>query len=117
MGRKNTHNWAIIDSEDMSADITSDSTDVTNTDNIGIIVSWTGTSPVGELFVQVSNDNGTPTTWVNLDFGAAINISGNSGSHDISINQLPYSKLRLFYNRTSGSGSLVARLTQKQVGG
>lgn len=109
---------------DLSASRTSKVTSVGYTDNIGIIVSWTGTSPVGTLQIQVSNDYdplgnlGAGTgTWQPLDFGAPIGIAGASGQHDLNINQLPFSFLRAVYTRISGVGSLQASLTTKQVGG
>lgn len=83
-------------------------------DNIGIIVNWTGTSPVGTLAVQASNDQ---STWVSLDFGSAISISGSSGSHNIDINQFPYTHIRSVYTNASGTGTLNSTITVKQMGG
>lgn len=94
--------------------VTSNTTNVTYGDNIGIAVNWTGTSPVGTLDIQVSNDG---TTWLSLDFGAAIAISGNTGNHLLNIKQLPYAQIRAVYTKTSGTGTLFASLTSKQVGG
>jgi hypothetical protein len=94
--------------------VTSSVTNVTYGDNIGIAVNWTGTSPVGALDIQVSNDG---STWVSLDFGSSIAISGNSGNALININQLPYAQIRAVYTKTSGTGTLYASLTAKQTGG
>lgn len=101
---------------DMSqAQVISSTTEVLYTDNIGVIVSWSGTAPVGQLFFEVYER--FQQIWVPLDFGNAIAISGNSGSHDISINQLPWGRIRARYVKTSGTGTLFATLTAKQIGG
>lgn len=107
----------MLDAESLGASFNSTLTDITAMDNVGIILTWTGTSPVGTIEVQVSNDTAaTPTTWTALDFGSSISISGNSGTHTININQNPFAKLRLAYTRTSGTGEVTAKLVMKQVG-
>jgi len=122
MARKNVAGpFLSFDDQSLGADATSAITDVTYLDNIGILVDWSGTAPVGELIVECANppvvDKEADYQWTALDFGSTITISGASGSHAININQVPYSKMRLRYVRTSGTGSLTARLTIKQVGG
>lgn len=96
------------------ASTTSSTTTVGYLDNVGVLLSWTGTSPVGAITFDVSNDN---SNWVSLDFGSVIAISGNTGSHVISINQLPFIYIRAKYTKTSGTGTLTASLNAKQVGG
>lgn len=118
MSRKNVKSWTPINGVSMAGNITSDPTNVQHSDNIGYLVSWTGTSPVGEIFVDVSNDEAsTPTTWKSLDFGSQITVSGNSGSHDININQLPFVQIRVRYVRSSGVGTLTVKMNYKQAGG
>jgi len=101
--------------------VTSTVTDVRYEDNLGILVSWTGSSPSGSLQIQVSNDynalTGSAGTWIALSFGSALSISGNSGSFDVSIAQLPYAYIRAVYTKVSGSGTLFANLTGKRLGG
>ncbi len=120
MARKNTHTWTPLEAVDLSINHTSEITDVQNLDNIGISVSWSGTSPIGELFVEVTNDTDKPDQaswiWTQLDFGAPIAITGNTGSHLININQVPFTKMRLQYEAGSGIGQLTARQTMKQLG-
>jgi hypothetical protein len=120
MGRKNVIvPYKIIDDGNMGADITSVTTDVQYQDNIGIIVAWTGASPVGQLKVEVANEVANdPDTivWDALDFGSTINVAGNSGKHSLNIQSLPYTKIRLKYLRTSGTGQMNAILTSKVVG-
>lgn len=123
MARKNIIlPYKIFDGVDLATDQTSLPTDVSYLDNIGIIVEWSGTSPVGELFVECANPpehlkDPSDWTWVPLDFGRSIGISDDSGNHDINMTQLPYSKLRMQFKRTSGAGQMTATLVAKQVGG
>lgn len=107
---------------DMSvASTTSAITNVENTDNIGIVLNWSGSSPVGTMTVDCSNDYDVQSPaaahWVSLDFGSAISVSGNTGSSIININQLPYTWLRAVYTKGSGTGTLTAKLSSKQTGG
>lgn len=108
---------------DMSSSQTSTYSNVLGMDNIGLLLSWSGaSSPVGSFSVEVSNDYNNSNainsgTWIALDFGSTISISGSSGSHEININQLPYSWIRTKYTRTSGSGTLNVFLSAKQMGG
>lgn len=124
MGRKNAIlPFKAIDAGDMSADITSEVTDMMFQDNALYQVSWSGTTPVGELFVEVTNDdyllNPSTAVWSRLDFGSSITVSGNTGNHIININQYPGRYMRLFYDAdaTPGTGTLNAVLTSKQLGG
>lgn len=117
MARKNVlSNWLMFGSSgaDLSlASVTSSQTSGLYMDNIGIVVTWTG-SPVGVLAIQHSNDG---NTWLDLDFGTPINIDGSATDHYISINQFPGDFIRAVYTKTSGTGTLAASLTMKQIGG
>lgn len=118
MGRKNiVSNYAQFGTAGCNlatASTTSNVTEVQYMDNIGIVINWTGTSPVGAVTIQVSNDQ---LTWDDLDFGNTIDVSGNTGTHIIEITQLPFSYLRAKYTKSSGVGTLYSSLTSKQVGG
>src|SRR5690242_4257545 len=114
MARKNVvAEWAMFGNEgaSMASSQTSQVTTIQYMDNVGIILSWAGSSPVGEVFVDVSNDNFV--SFETLNFGANIDISGNSGQHLISMNQLPFGFIRIRYVRASGSGILLATLSSK----
>jgi hypothetical protein len=124
MARKNTHlhTMKVAGSAalNMAADITTDVTNVQYLDNIGIQIAWSGTAPVGEISIQVSNDYDAKLgigTWTELDFGLPILITGNSGDHLININQVPFVALRLFYDSGSGTGTMTATACFKQIGG
>lgn len=121
MGRKNvikTHR--IFDAQSIASTVTSDITNVINLDQASIFISWTGSSPVGVLTVEATNDDPSQNipvaTWRSLDFGSAINISGNSGSHDLIFNELPFAAIRIKYTATSGAGNLTATISAKTIG-
>ncbi len=90
-------------------------------------VSWTGTSPVGTLSVQASNDyslypNGkvnNPGTWTTLTLSVAgapvttISVSGNTGTAMIDIVETSIYAIQLVYTAASGTGTLNAILTGK----
>lgn len=107
----------------MAASIISIATIISNLSLPSYSVSWTGTAPVGNLQVQVSDDyslnaNGTvnnPGTWavmplvLNSSIVTSIPVSGNTGNGVIDINgQTSVQAIRLVYNFVSGSGTLTA---------
>lgn len=107
---------------DMSASQTSNYVNVQNFDNVGVIITWAGaTSPVGIVTFEVSNDYDpvlrVAGTWIALDFGSSISVSGASGDHEISMTNLPFTWMRSKYTRTSGSGTAYFYLSTKQAGG
>lgn len=115
MGRKNVlPSYKMASAADMSADITTSATSVLNLDKASIHIAWSGTAPVGIVIVQARNGENDP--WYALDMGGTIAISGASGSHQLVFNELPFTDIRLMYDRTSGSGALNATLTMKVVG-
>ena len=123
MGRKNVVGpYLLFNDVDISTDQTSNFTSIEFLDNCGILCHWTGTSPVGEIIIEVSSDASnnsstfTPTNWFPLDFGTAITVSGNDDTANINMNQLPYVWLRARYSRTSGTGNLTMTLFTKMVG-
>lgn len=94
---------------DMSADITqSPSTFVGEVEHVAVHAVWTGTSPVGNLIVQGSNDN-TNFTQISTDA-----VSGNSGSIMKNMPSVGYVFLRVFYDVTSGTGTLNVRISGKR---
>jgi hypothetical protein len=90
-------------------------------------VSWTGTSPVGTISVQVSNDyqlanNGAVLnagTWntIPLEYSGSavmsVPVSGNTGNGVIDIGSIGLYAIRLVYTATSGTGSLIATINGK----
>jgi hypothetical protein len=89
-------------------------------------VTWTGTSPVGTLAVEASNDCVVDSqggvsggTWnpVPLDLAGvsvtSIPISGNSGKGMIDLDGIGAYAVRLVYDATSGTGTLNATVVGK----
>lgn len=114
MGRKNVvKSYKMFDAEDISISATSNSTSVINLDKASILISWSGTSPVGEIEVEARN--GENADWVTLDI-ATIAVSGNTGNHRILFVELPFTDIRLQYLADSGTGTLTATITAKVVG-
>lgn len=121
MSRKNvTKPTKIIDAGDLSANITSSEINVENLDKGSIHLDWTGSTPVGVITVEARNQNTQDNTdtnpWITLDLGTPINISGNTGNHQLIFNELPFTKLRLKFAFGSGTGTLNATATMKTVG-
>ena len=122
MARKNViPSFKMLDSVSISTDQTSSTTNVTNLDRATIVLEWTGTSPVGVVTVEAQKkeiQNAlADTSWIELDFGATIAISGNTGNHVLILDNLDFTDIRVQYVATSGMGSLTATLTAKQIGG
>lgn len=106
----------MLDAVSIATSQTSAPTSVINMDKAGILVEWSaGAAPVGVITVEArySPDG----NFVAIDFGSAINVSGNSGSVQILLEELPYQDIRLVYTRTSGSATMSATILIKQVGG
>ena len=110
----------------MAADITSAPTLLQSLTMVNYQVAWTGSTPVGTLAVQASNDytvnpegGVTGGTWINVPLDLAgvsvtsIPITGNTGNGMIDIDGIAAGAIRLFYDRTSGTGTLSATVTAK----
>lgn len=88
---------------------------------------WTGTSPVGTVGVQVSNDFSiTPTgqilnagTWTTYSFLSAgsyvttVAVTGNAGSVAIELPQIAFYAVRAIYTFSSGTGTLNSYINGK----
>lgn len=115
MGRKNVlKSFKMIDSGDLSGNITSSVTSVINMDKASVHLNWSGSSPVGTVTVEARNGEDNP--WYELDFGSTISISGNSGDHQLVLNELPFTDIRLQFASTSGTGNIDAIITSKVTG-
>lgn len=115
MGRKNVvKSYKMIDSGDLSGNITSSVVNVINLDKASIHLEWTGTSPISTITVEVRN--GETDTWYEISLGSAISISGNSGDHQLVFNELPFTDIRLQSTFSSGVGTLDATISMKTTG-
>ncbi len=112
----------------MGASITSSPTILQSLTKISYAVVWSaGSTPIGTVALQVSNDysldaSGTVKnagTWTTLplsdDTGAVVlslPVTGNSGSLFIEVETSGYAT-RVVYTRGSGSGTMSATITGK----
>ena len=116
MGRKNViKSFKLIDSEDLATSFTTQNVNVINLDKASIHLSWTGTSPIGAFTVEARN--GEDDDWFELTLGGGtIDISGDSGDHQLNFFELPFTDIRLIYTATSGIGTIEGFLSAKVTG-
>lgn len=113
--------YSVITNGDMSASITSAVTILTNLSKISYSCTWAGTTPVGAVTVQVSDDysqNGQGTvlnagTWNDLPLSATCSVSGNTGNGGIDIASISFYAIRLVYTRASGIGTFNCLISGK----
>ena len=118
----------VIAAGDMSAaSITSAPTILQSLTIPNYSVVWSGTTPIGTLAVQASDDyalnpDGTVQnagTWNTLPLSLAgssvtsIPVTGNTGNGMIDIYGLGAYAIRLVYTKTSGTGTLTAKINGK----
>lgn len=125
--RTNLPPQLVMTNASMAADITSSPTILRSLNMISYTIVWSGTSPVGTVSVQVSNDyslnpdgtvnnaghwvpytlnqSGTPTT--------TIAVSGNTGTGFIDITTTAGFATRLIYTAGSGVGTMNVTVVGK----
>ena len=115
MSRKHVvKSFNMLSQADMSANILSGETNTLQLDKASIYLAWSGNSPVGTIRVEARN--GAEAPWYDLELDGTPSVSGNTGSHVIVLNEMPFSDIRVAYDSTSGTGNLDAILTMKTVG-
>jgi len=125
MSRKNAiHAYKLFNGETtITADtISSEYSTTTQVDQATVPLSWTG-NLAGTLTVEVANTDvsqGEPsadTVWRALDFGTPITIDDTDPDQSIELvfTAMPFSLLRLNFDYTSGSGTILAVITAKSV--
>jgi len=118
---------AVVVNGNLAANITSEVTVIPKLSMVTYAYSWSGSSPVGTVIVQVSNDYALDAqgdvsnagTWNTLPFvdsaGDTVTsfaLSGNSGVGFLEVVTGAYA-IRTVYTRTSGSGTLQVTLNSK----
>lgn len=106
----------LIKDGDMAGHIDSNVLDATELDYLAVEASWSGSSPSGSLRLEGSI---TGNTWGLITTIGA--VSGNSGSviaqsttnTTVVSRVIPYSKVRVRYERTSGTGTLQVHISGK----
>lgn len=116
----------ILDAVSMATDQTSDVTILQSLSRVAYAFSWSGTTPIGTLSLQGSNNYalnpdgtvGNSGTWVTLavEYNGSvvteIPVSGNTGTGSIDVTTAFYA-IRVFYDRTSGVGTLTGVINGK----
>lgn len=114
--------FSVVTNGDMSSQIVSEVTIIQNISMISYDISWSdGSTPVGDIEVQVSNTYSKSAdgsvknegNWTALTLSSATSISGNSGNGFIDVKDLASYAIRLVYIPTSGSGTLNVTATGK----
>ena len=113
--------YQVITAGNMATTIYSAVTIIKMLSMISYSLTWTGTSPVGTINVQVSNDYSqnsdgsvkTAGTWTNLPLSATATVSGSTGTGFIDLDTLAAYAIRLQYVASSGTGSLNAIISCK----
>lgn len=117
----------VITAGGMAGNLTSAPTILNQLSGASYHVTWTGTTPVGTLSVEFSNNyslnaDGTVAnagTWppATLQYlGQAVTsipLSGNSGDAMIDLTQTSCWAVRLVYTRASGTGTMSATVMGK----
>lgn len=117
----------VITNGDMSGSLTSLPTVLQSLTSGSYALSWTGTSPVGTVSFQVSDDysldpNGqvdNPGTWNTAPLSVsgttvtAVPVTGNTGTGYIDILGTGAYAARLIYTAGSGSGTLNVTIVGK----
>lgn len=106
----------VIVNGDMSGNLTSLVTVISNISMMSYTYSWSGTAPAGTISVETSNDysqnsDGTvknPGTWTALPLSSSTSVTGATGAGVIDIDQLGTYAIRTVYTATSGVGTLQA---------
>lgn len=112
-GRHNFVSINAVTNGDMSqASVSSTALDIRWMDNVAVQFNFsTGGTPVGVFFVNGSNDG---SNWAALTLSPAPNTTGGTPVL-VNLNFLSFAYLQVGYTRTSGSGSLNAIVTGKQL--
>jgi hypothetical protein len=99
----------------LGSSFTTDPTDIKFLDNVGYLVICTGvTSNTGIFTPQVQVEDGT---WVDLTLDVPAQIADSDINMEISLNQLPYEKVRLSFADSSGDGVCDIFVSAKALGG
>lgn len=120
--------YSVITNGNMAGSLTSSVTIIQKISMLSYGYSWSGSSPVGTVSVQVSNDYSIDAqgrvsntgTWSTIAFrdstGAAVTslpVTGATGSTFIDVTQTGAYAVRTLYTFTSGTGTLQAVINGK----
>lgn len=100
----------LAEDESMGANVTSASQKLESVDGFAMQFTWdSGSSPVGDFTVEVSNDD---INYVTLS-GSSYTVGTDSGSHIVSVAHAPYQYARGKYTFVSGDANLNITINGK----
>lgn len=117
----------VINARSMATSLTSEATILQSLTKVSYAFSWSGSTPVGTVSLQVSNDYALDPggkvknagTWTTLplsdDTGAIVTslpVAGNTGTIFIEAETSAYA-CRVIYTRGSGTGTMSATVSGK----
>ncbi len=110
----------IVNGNMANATIISAVTVIQNTSMISYDISWSGSSPVGAMTVQVSdsysqNADGSVRnagSWTTVPLSSPASVSGNTGNGFVEVVTGAYA-VRLVYTKASGTGTMQAIVSGK----
>lgn len=113
--------FPVITNGDMSGNLTSAVSIISNSTLVSYSCRWSGTSPVGSMNVQVSNDYkqdgqgvvSNAGTWTDVPLSSTPSLSGNTGNGVIDLEGVPAYAIRLQYLFVSGVGTMQATVVTK----
>lgn len=105
----------------MAADIAGPVMTLDKVDQVAFQVKWTSSNAVGVISIQASNDPLAVTDpanaqWDDLTFTPALaQPNSNNGQYVINLALIPFTYVRFYYDRTSGTGNMTVRTSAKGV--
>ena len=113
--------FPVIVDGDMSGNIISAVTIIQKLSMRSYDISWSGTTPVGAMSVQVSNSYSQNAdgsvrnagNWTTLTLSSPPTVSGNTGNGFIDVDATGAFAMRLVFTRTSGTGTMQATISAK----
>lgn len=110
--------FSVLEAQSMGASFNSEPTFIPNISAISYEASWSGTTPVGSLAVEVSNSvtlnaDGSIRNAGNWTILTSSAVSGNTGSIFFDVTITAGLATRLAYTRTSGTGTMDAIVNGK----
>ena len=108
MGRKNySKAFKVINGGDISGNLASIVSTVDLQDRVLYDVNWIGAAGVlGNFEIQISDDKNDISSWVALDFSQPLQLTTDTGSHQILIKDLTCKYIRFVYTFTAGTGTI-----------
>ena len=99
--------------ESMGATTTSASSNILHLDRVSYNLSWVTSDAVGTFSIEGSNDD---STWVTITLDTDITAASANDSALIDV-ETAAKYVRLKYTRSSGTGTLQAKLVGKSISG